>query len=351
MKRAADLIRDAHEAPDRLREHRLAAEVASLKAREKGFLDRLHLAELRADVLAQLRECKPIPIVRRERKSGMQEATAFLVASDWHVGEEVRPELVNGVNKFNPEIARRRVEKLAQGFEWKMRHHREGSAAFKIRDVVLHLAGDMVTGWLHQDQVATNTLLPMPEVMFATELMGYLIDRVLADAQPESLTVVCNFGNHARTTFRTLHSAQAETSLEFLAYSFLASRFAKDKRVRFELSAGKLHYQDVYEFTVRSSHGDDVNYGGGVGGITIPINKAIAKWNTQRRADVDIMGHWHQCIALPWLVVNGSLIGYSTFSIAIKAGMEPPAQAMFLVQPGRGKRLDDRIWLEAAAPK
>ena len=32
---------------------------------------------------------------------------------------------------------------------------------------------------------------------------------------------------------------------------------------------------------------------GGVGGITIPLNKAISAWNNQRMADYDILGHYH----------------------------------------------------------
>lgn len=350
MKRsAADLLAEASAAPDRLAVHRAKAELAAIRAENEALLDRLHLAELRADLAASLREQRPLPIVRRERRSRQHEATAVVLCSDWHVGEEVRPALLNNRNAFDAATARRRVTKLAEGVEWLIRLHREGSASFKIRDLVVCLAGDMVTGWLHQDQVATNTLLPMPEVLLAYDLMGGLLDALLRDVQPEHLRVVCNYGNHARTTYRTLHSAQAETSLEFLAYSLLSRRFAADKRVRFDLCAGKLQYTDIYEFVMRSSHGDDVGYQGGIGGITIPIYKAVRSWNTHQHADIDVMGHWHQYISLPSLVVNGSLIGANAYSLAIKAPYEPPAQAFFLVEPGRGKRADNRVWLEPTA--
>ena len=75
-----------------------------------------------------------------------------------------------------------------------------------------------------------------------------------------------------------------------------------------------------------------MKYGGGVGGIYIPVNKAINDWNkTVRDVDLDVFGHFHQYIDAGNFVCNGSLIGYNAYAVAIKASFEPPQQAFFLV--------------------
>lgn len=351
---ADSLIDSASSRPERLKQSALSNDLAAAKKEVRELTEALHAKEAQLEIFSALDAMGPPSVIeRRERTSGLREATAFVMASDWHVGERVRQETVNGRNEFNVDVARRRIAKMAQGVEWLVAKNRDsgpGNTRYQIRDVVLCLLGDIITGWLHQDQQVTNTLLPIPEVLEAFDLVASLIDYILEHVQPETLTITGNYGNHGRTTKKTLNNAQAECNLEFLIYNFLVRRYEGDPRVRFDLCAGKLLYLDVYDFTVRMSHGDDCNYGGGIGGITIPINKAVFSWNTQRHADIDLMGHWHQYTSLPSLVVNGSVIGYSPYSIRIRAPFEAPTQSFFLIEPGRGKRADDRIFLEPAQP-
>jgi hypothetical protein len=150
-------------------------------------------------------------------------------------------------------------------------------------------------------------------------------------------------------TERTVHNAVAESSLEFIMYHSLKRRYEKltrDERIEFHIAAGKLLYVPVYDRVIRFSHGDDITSGGGVGGITIPINKAISNWNTGRHADIDCMGHWHQYVNLPYLSVNNCLIGYSPFGIKIRAPYSPASQNFFVIDAEHGKRYETPIWVE-----
>jgi hypothetical protein len=81
-----------------------------------------------------------------------------------------------------------------------------------------------------------------------------------------------------------------------------------------------------------------MNYGGGVGGITIPVNKSIAQWNKAHRVDLDVFGHFHTRFDGGNFIANGSLIGYNPFSIAIKASFERPSQTFFLVNREYGEK-------------
>jgi hypothetical protein len=104
------------------------------------------------------------------------------------------------------------------------------------------------------------------------------------------LTIPCHSGNHWRTTKDQRHAIEAGHSLEWLLYHSLQDRYEGNKRVHLTVSESYHSYQTVYEWTVRFHHGHSMNYGGGVGGIAIPIRKAIAQWNTLRPASFDCFG-------------------------------------------------------------
>jgi hypothetical protein len=122
-------------------------------------------------------------------------------------------------------------------------------------------------------------------------------------------------------------------------YHSLKQQFADEPRVEFIVSDGYHTYVKVFDTTLRFHHGHSVKYGGGVGGITIPLNKSIAQWNKGRKADIDILGHFHTFVDGGNFVVNGSLIGYSAYSLSIKASPEPPVQAFFLIDSQIGKTI------------
>ena len=79
-----------------------------------------------------------------------------------------------------------------------------------------------------------------------------------------------------------------------------------------------------------------IRYQGGVGGVYIPVNKAISQWSRAKHADLDVFGHFHQAKHDVRFISNGSLIGYNAFAISIKADFEPPKQAFFLIDRKRG---------------
>jgi hypothetical protein len=102
----------------------------------------------------------------------------------------------------------------------------------------------------------------------------------------------------------------------------------------------------VYGRNIRFHHGDALKYNGGVGDISIGVNKAIAAWNkSPNRADLDIFGHWHRYQQNSNWLCNGSLVGYNAFALSIKASFEPPLQTYFLLDKKRGRTMTAPIYL------
>lgn len=264
---------------------------------------------------------------------GTSEGTCFWTASDWHSEERVDPRRISGLNEFNLEIAK---ERAAQFFQGGLRLTRMMAQDIKIQNVVIPLLGDFISNDIHDEAVETAQLEPMHAITFARNLLISGIDFTLNNSQFD-LMLYCHTGNHGRTTHKTRFATENGHSLEYLMYLHLADYYRGEKRVQFNIADGPHSYLEVYGKTLRFHHGHMVNYQGGVGGIYIPLNKAISQWNKARHADLDVLGHFHQYRDGGNFIVNGSLIGYNSFALSIKADFEPPKQALFLIDKKRGR--------------
>ncbi|MEK7637834.1 MAG: hypothetical protein AAB375_00165 [Patescibacteria group bacterium] len=266
---------------------------------------------------------------------GGSEATAFAIASDWHVEERVDPRTVNGLNRYDLELADRRA---VQFFQNTKRLIDIMGKDVEIKTLVLALLGDFITNDIHEDLVEINQLSPMDAALKARELLVSGI-RFLLDNTKLDLVVPCHSGNHGRTTKKVHISTERGHSLEFLMYASLVSQFRDEPRVKFLLADGYHSYLEIYGKTIRFHHGHEIRYQGGVGGIYIPVNKAIAQWNKGRWADLDVFGHFHQAKHGGNFISNGSLIGFNAFALSIKADFEPPKQSFFLWDRKRGQTI------------
>ena len=86
-----------------------------------------------------------------------------------------------------------------------------------------------------------------------------------------------------------------------------------------------------------------MRYGGGVGGISIPLNKAVAQWDKANRADLTLVNHYHQYRYFGNIICNGSMIGYNAYALSIKADYEPPCQNFFLINKTKGLTVSSPI--------
>jgi len=58
-----------------------------------------------------------------------------------------------------------------------------------------------------------------------------------------------------------------------------------------------------------------------------------------------IIGHFHQLIQLPHLVVNGSLKGYDEYAFSENFSYEEPAQGCWITHPEKGITFQMPIYL------
>ncbi len=268
------------------------------------------------------------------KKSGTKEATAVAVASDWHWAETVHSDNVNGLNEFNTTIAKQRAEKFFVNVVTLLEIFQAHS---HIENLVLALLGDFINGELREEAIQNNGELTMDELLGVSEVLASGIKYIL-DNTKVKLIIPCHSGNHARVTRKIHVATESGNSLEYVMYHMLARQFKGNKRVQFIIPTSYHSFLDVAGYTIRFSHGHALRYNGGVGGISICVNKAIAQWNKARRADLDVFGHFHQVRDLGSAVCNGSLIGWNEYANFIKADYETAKQIFFLVDHQRKEK-------------
>jgi hypothetical protein len=322
------------ESNQRAREARLKAALTALEAEIKEHRER-------ETILDRLSSPGKKPrIIRREITSNLREATALILASDWHFEETVDSVAVAGRNEYNVEIATGRIQRFFQSCRTLLELHREESI---IRDVVLALLGDMITGFIHDELREENGLAPVEAVFVLQQLIIAGIDYLLEDEQIENLLVVCSYGNHGRLT-KKRQSNGAKHSLEWLMYSQLKRHYAEHKRVTFEVTQSSDQYCEIYGETAHMTHGDSVNYNNGVGGIGVPVLRAVPRWEEIVKAKIHCIAHFHerQCLR-GRVLVNGSLIGVTAYGK--QYGYSEPQQTFALIDPKRWLMLERPIWV------
>lgn len=340
QKRVIEEIASEVAAADRLASDaevaRLRAEVASLKGRYKAALSQIDRERERADALGSLRGIEGTPLTKSVKggKRAKHSATAMLMLSDVHCEERVDPATVNNENDYTLDICERRLGELQRRF-FDMLDHERGLA--DIRRVVIWLGGDFLTGHIHPDCVEVAQLSPPNATRWiATRLRG-LIDAVAQRA--DSVIIATNAGNHGRSTEKNRIATELDHSWEQLMYYTLA-REERNANVDWRIATGHLGYLDLDGFVIRHCHGHAIRYSGGVYGLALPAGKAIAAWDSQRRAALTIFGHYH---SWNWVdgsryISNGSVIGRTAYSIHIKAASsERPRQGFCVIDHGRNE--------------
>ncbi len=332
-KPAAPVVPPAEQVALDREQNKLRAELKIVKAKYQESLKTVEQQESELRVVAGLKDGLATHVIEPVHPAGTGEATAVIVASDWHIEENVGAE-VGGLNVFNLHVAEARIAKF---FSNSLRLVQLLGRDTKIETVVLALLGDFISGEIHgADSAEMNEAQPNHALVIAQNHIISGIEFLLANST-YSYVIPCHSGNHARTTLKIRYGAENGHSLEYLLYLHLAAYFRNEPRVKFIIPEGPHSYVQVYNTVLRFQHGHLVKFGGGVGGIYIPLAKAVHSWNRARHADLDILGHFHQQVDGGHFLVNGSLIGYNSFALAMRCNFERPKQLMFLLDKKRGR--------------
>ena len=300
----------------------------------------IRLREMYDDML----ECKgKVSTYEIKPSKGVKsEAVAFAIASDWHVDERVNAEQVDGSNEYNMAIAKKRAEKF---FQSTLKLVTKEQADVTINKLVLALIGDFISGHIHPELMETTEVSPQDAMLYAMNLIASGIEYLLANSKLE-IIVPCCVGNHARDTMKCNIATEHGNNKEWAMYHFLQMYFKNNKRVTFIIPRSQFTYLEIFGKKIRFIHGHmGYKYAGGIGGISVSLNKAVMRWNESNKADLTVLGHWHQRQTSPLWVINGSLIGDAPYGKVLGFSGKPE-QAFFLWDKDHGKTVECPIFVK-----
>lgn len=327
------------------KEHVDAKDKRDLKAEHRALIEENEQLKARLELHETVKTLSPTIIVYEKPKDERADAVACATASDWHIEEPVESASVHGLNEYNLEIAQRRSEFF---YKNSLRLAHMTARDSNVLQLHTNYLGDFISGHIHEELLSSSLLNPGEAISFCAGLLISGIEYQLKESD-FILTGDMIPGNHGRMTHQVWHSDPTGTSLETLMYQMVARHFKDEPRVRLNVASHAMVYRRFFEkFVMRLIHGYEVKFGGGVGGITIPLNKKIEKWDVGVRADLTVLGHFHQYFPGQRFLVNGSLIGYNTYAQAIGAAWEAAKQAFFLVHARGGGQtcLHAPIWVD-----
>lgn len=324
-----------------------ARELEVTKAKRRADEYKAELAEQRKLVATLERELgilshlgervAPPGWLKQVPKSRKHRGTPWLLLSDLHLDEIVQPAEVMGANAYNREIA---LQRLRRTFEGTIKLLRDYWSGVSYDGIVVPMIGDIFSGNIHDELKETNedTILGS---------LNFWIDHIVAGLalladEFGKVHVPTVVGNHGRMSRKPRAKMRARDNFDWFLGKSLQRAFAHDKRVTFDVSESADLMVDAYDKKVMLTHGDQVTGGAGIGGIWPPIMRLNARKSQRNSAvgqpyDLMALGHWHTLTWGPSFVVNGSLKGLDEYAFQGNFGYEPPAQALWLMTPERGR--------------
>lgn len=258
----------------------------------------------------------------------------FALWSDWHYGETVSGEQMNGLNEFNVAVAEERVQQLVQSM-LKFKRVRPALTGLNIG-----LLGDMASGMIHKLE-ETNEI-PAAEQYVR---VGYLIASAIAQLAPHYPEIVIDaiVGNHPRAA-KEPASKDAYNNGDWVAYQMAKALTAHLDNVSWNIPPGGMVVREFAGKNFLLWHGDGVkSNAAGVPWVAITrrVNSLKEAYGTMGvRIDYVVVGHFHQRSVVPGVYMNGSLIGPNEYGLKNFGGGEPAKQLLITFDEKRRRETD-----------
>ena len=270
-------------------------------------------------------------------KKGVHHGIANTISSDQHFGEVVRPEEVSGVNAYSLDIAVQRWGTHVRKFLELSKNHL-GYLTYDGAHIWWN--GDGFSGDIHEELAKSNELSTIAtfEYMIQPIVEGLLT----VAAEFPQLVVTAKRGNHTRTSKKTPAKGRARESFDWL-FARILERETRGRNIVWQIEESDDTIVQQYNHRFLATHGDQFRGGSGISGIMTPL--ALGNYRKLRRNvsigdhlayDTMILGHFHQYLVIPGVIVNGSLKGYDEYAYVSNFAYESPRQAFWVTLPEHG---------------
>jgi hypothetical protein len=268
--------------------------------------------------------------------------------ADWHLDEVVKPEEVFHLNAYNRTIAKLRMERWAQRV---VSLPRDYIAGIHVEGLKVLATGDLFTGDIHAELKESNEDKLLASVLYwmtpVIEMLEFLDKEYDGEVEVDAVG-----GNHGRMTIKPIFKGRMHDNIEWLFWSLVRDRLIdRGSRVRVNVSDAMDLNVPVYGRNILITHGDQFKGGTGISGAYAPLSLGShRKGVRQAAADMDmallVIGHFHQYIDIPGVMMGGSMKGYDEYAFGLNLRPEEAKQALWLTTPERLKVLSMPVELQ-----
>ena len=298
------------------------------KAKTSDMIDAVHEAA-RLSLLATPRT-KLQPPLKDIRKGKAEVALVHL--TDWQAGKQT---VSYDIGTLSARIEQM-IDKVVQLTVIQRAHH-------PVKECVVMLGGDMVEGLGIFPGQVYEVGAHLFEQMF--EVVG-IIERSIRTLATnfETVTVVCEFGNHGRLGRKG--DMPAGDNIDRMAYRIAAMNCKDVKHVKWQMSDDWYQIFAIGNYKVLLVHGDEI---GSFGGIL----RKVSAWSTGVVEPFDdcYMGHFHTPTSLTManggrVFVTGSPESHNEYARTFIAAVGKPSQRVHFVDPVKGRVTAEYVcWL------
>jgi hypothetical protein len=271
-------------------------------------------------------------------KKGVHRGIANTISSDQHFGEIVRPQEVQDSNAYSIAIAQMRWKLHVEKFLSISKDH---LGYLTYDGAHLWWNGDAFSGDIHEELAKSNELSTLAtfDAMIEPVVSGI---RTMAAEFPR-LVVSVRRGNHTRTSRKTPAKGRVRESFDWLFMRVVERELRGVENIVFDIPESDDGIVAQYDHRFLATHGDQFRGGSGISGIMTPL--ALGNYKKMRRNvsigdhlgyDTMILGHFHQYLVIPGVIVNGSLKGYDEYAYVSNFGYEEAQQAFWVTTPEYG---------------
>jgi hypothetical protein len=327
------------------------AEVGWLKSQNSDLSD--EIKELRATVefYGSARRV-PIEIPKWQIKSkvGKHAGLAIAQMTDWHLDEVVKPEEIFDLNAFNRDIAHLRIKRWVEKV---VTLPRDYMAGVSIEGLILPATGDLFTGDIHAELRESNEAKLLASVLYWQEPVIAALE--MLEGEYPSVAVYAVVGNHGRLSDKPIFKGRVQDNVEWLFWSVIRDRL-KDRKssVAVNVSPSMDLNVPIYGRNHLLTHGDQFKGGTGISGAFAPLSlgahrKTRRQMVAQMPMETMVIGHLHQLINIPGVIMGGCLKGYDEFAFGHNFPPDPngAAQAFWVSTPERAQTIWMPIYLQS----
>jgi hypothetical protein len=288
------------------------------------------------------------PPVWSQPSESLRDNVGIIVAqlTDTHFDEVVRPAEVGYINAYNREIAETRLQRWVEKVIILARDYVQG---VDVKGLFIPATGDLLSGDIHEELRNSNA-----DLLYSSA--DHWIDRLIAAISTfteefGNVHVAAVVGNHGRSTIKPVFKGRARSNIEWLMWRQVARHFEKDERVTVQVSDSMDMVVPIYNTRYLLTHGDQFKGGSGISGAYAPLalghhRKSMRQAATEEGMDFMVMGHFHQSLWLPGVVVGGSMKGYDEYAYGLNLRPEPAKQAFWVTTPEYGPTIHAEVYLQ-----